>query len=120
MNFSSSCETPNDNSVNSMDRSDEVWVVRPDVATCSNRHFSTSYAVPRPTVSTVSTNDDDDYENEELVVILAVISSLFGAIIVVLLFGVYFLYNQLHSKNFNKLLANARSDNTIDNASGAM
>lgn len=117
MNFSTSCATPDDNSANAMDTSDEVWLVRPDKTTCSNRHYSTSYKVqPYGTASVASADEDDDDNKDVLLMILAILCSVFGAALVILCFVVYYLFGQLRS-NASKLLVStdegARTSNNI-------
>ena len=117
MNFSSSCVTPDDNSANAMDQSDDVWIVRPSKSTCPNRHFSTQYVIPPPSTANVNSNDDDDDGSDDLVIILSVLASVFGATIVILLFGIYFLYQQAYGKSENALLAKKNSDVAANSSS---
>lgn len=59
MNFSSACYSPDDNSAQKMETSDEVWFVRPGQGACPNRHVTSSHEV-HPSQSDPSSSDDSD------------------------------------------------------------
>lgn len=46
--FEDECATDDDNSVNNMTKTDEVWIVRPPASICPNRHYSGDPPDPEP------------------------------------------------------------------------
>ncbi len=92
MNFSTSCVTPGDNSINAMETSDTFWVIRPSVSQCENKAGSSSYE-PESTVSSSSSNSKKDLSSTEIS--LTILCSILGAIVVILLFVVFALYQKV-------------------------
>jgi hypothetical protein len=81
--FSPNCSSPEDNSVNAFDTSDETWFIRPSADKCPNRHFTTSY-VPMET-STASSEDSsadkNEFSNLEVLLIVVVCCSSLAVVV---------------------------------------
>lgn len=96
MNFSTSCYSPGDNSVQKMETSDVTWFVRPDEDSCPNRHVTTSNEI-YPTVESVEDDDDDEFsflsKGALFVISMSLLVICFG-----LLLTIAFLWNKLSVK----------------------
>jgi hypothetical protein len=91
--FSPNCSSPEDNSVNAFDVSDETWFVRPSSSKCPNRHFTTSY-IPADISTSTDSSGGRKYTGLETFLIIVVCV---GSLVVVVL-GVV-LYRVLNSRD---------------------
>jgi acid phosphatase type 7 len=92
-NFSSqTCMSPDDNSPNAMETSDEVWIIRQDQTTCPNKHVSVDYEPIEPSSLTKSSKSDDDSKYSQGVTeALIILSAFLGALSVALIVGMVLL-----------------------------
>jgi acid phosphatase type 7 len=85
MNFSSSCVSPDDNSANAMETSDEVWIIRPSSDACTNRYVSSTYEPSARSSSSGGSNGSSGGKySESLTNTMFVLVGVLGACCIVL------------------------------------
>ena len=85
MNFSDSCVTPNDNSIQNMLTSDITWFIKPSKEECPNHWLSSISLISSP-LNEDNNNNDDDKKNRlfTLEAVLIILCILFGTLNIIL------------------------------------
>jgi acid phosphatase type 7 len=104
-NFSAqTCMSPDDNSPNAMETSDEVWIIRQDQTTCPNKHVSVDYEPVDPSSLSKSSknNDDDSKYSKETTEVLIILTAFLGALSLALIVGMVYLLKRAPSSQMDK------------------
>lgn len=108
MNFSDSCVTPGDDSPMNMLTSDSIMIIRPDYATCSNRHASTAQGDDDIFTEYWDGGGDDSSDDKSLSTLEMILIAIVATLVVSNLFALLLVFK---SRQRSEGLREYRHDN---------